>query len=123
MTVPDIEYQKALDHIAEAKAEIKQLQAIVDGHWPGTCDWYTGIIARGMCRDSYLGRVQTENVLLRSEIERLQAVIEFCFTYDGNEVIGCNDTDIIGHDLSPMPEHIRKTILATLTAASAAKET
>lgn len=108
MTVPDIEYQKALDHIAEAKAEIKQLQAIVDGR---------------MCRDSYLGRVQTENVLLRSEIERLQAVIEFCFTYDGNEVIGCNDTDIIGHDLSPMPEHIRKTILATLTAASAAKET
>lgn len=55
---------------------------------------------------------------LQAEVDRLQAVIMFCFVLNPRH----DDMDIIGHELRPMPSDVRETIIDILAAASAAKE-
>ncbi len=48
------------------------------------------------------------------EVERLQRVIRFCFTVDQDSDY---DTDVIGHQLLPLPDDIRQTIIRECEAA------
>ncbi len=85
-------------------------------------------VGDNLCEDCYVERhnpclfaieqLKEQLGTKQGEIERLQAVIQFCFVLNPDH----DDTDIIGHELRPMPHAVRETIIDVLAAAQAAKE-
>ena len=53
---------------------------------------------------------------LEAENERLRAVVRWTFVLNPD----FDDTGVIGHNLEPIPDEIRRTIIETCQAATAA---